>query len=404
MNAQDIEIRRVEIPSPGNTTPGRARDDQPVPGGAQSVARRPRLRILGVRGVPAQHGGFEAFAEHLSLYLVSRGWDVWVYCQEEDDGEIREDVWRGVRRVLIPSKAGSVGSIGFDWKSVRHAAEHGDPCLTLGYNTAVFCWRLRRAGVPNAINMDGIEWARGKWGLASKAWFYLNDWAGCWLGDRLVADHPQIFEHLATRGVRERTTMIPYGAHELVDVDPAPLARYELEPGRFFVVIARPEPENSILEIVQGYGRSRRDRPLVLLGNYDDANAYHRKVRREAGAGVKFLGAIYDATTVAALRVHATAYLHGHQVGGTNPSLVEALGAGSPVIAHDNRFNRWVAGTGALYFQSAVECAEHLDAVAEDPARRAAMSEASRTRHREQFTFDAVHAQYEELLAALVTS
>lgn len=382
---------------PAEVAPGSGRREAPAPG------PRPRLRILGIRGVPAEHGGFETFAEHLSLYLVSRGWEVFVYCQHEGDGEIREDEWRGVRRVMVPSGAGSLGSIRFDWRSISHAARRGDLCLTLGYNTAIFCWRLKLAGVPNVINMDGIEWARGKWGPFSRLWFYLNDWAGCWLGDHLVADHPEIEKHLASRGVRTKTTMIPYAARELSNVDPAPLERYGLESGRYFLVVARPEPENSILEIVAGYSSATRDRPLVLLGNFDESNAYHREVRKAAGPGVRFLGAIYDPFVVHALRGHATAYLHGHRVGGTNPSLVEALGAGNAVIAHDNRFNRWVAGPDALYFGGPEQCSDCLEQVVRDPALLDRMRAGSARRFREQFTFEAVHSKYEALLGSLVT-
>lgn len=366
----------------------------PVAGGP-----RPRLRILGIRGLPAQHGGFETFAEHLALHLVDRGWDVVVYCQSSSVASTVEDEWRGVKRVLIPAPDGALGSVLFDWRSISHAARHGDACLTLGYNTAVFTWRLRLAGVRNVINMDGIEWARGKWGPVSKAWFYVNDWAGCWLGDRLVADHPEILEHLASRGVRDRVTMIPYGARELRDADPAPLAELGLEPGRYLLVIARPEPENSIREIVEAHAASGVDHPLVLLGAYQDAHRYHRQVRAAAGPRTLFPGAIYDARKVAALRVHATAYLHGHQVGGTNPSLVEALGAGSAVIAHDNRFNRWVAGPQAAYFDSVQACSQRIRDVVSDPGLRARMRAASRARFAEQFTFERIHAQYEALLA-----
>lgn len=361
---------------------------------------RPRLRILGIRGLPAQHGGFETFAEHLALYLVERGWEVVVYCQSASVTTTVEDDWRGVRRVLIPAPDGALGSVVFDWRSISHAARSADLCLTLGYNTAVFTWRLRLAGVRNVINMDGIEWARGKWGPVSKAWFYLNDWAGCWLGDGLVADHPEILTHLASRGVRNRVTMIPYGARELRDAEAAPLAEFGLEPGRFLLVIARPEPENSILEIVEAHAASGVDHPLVLLGAYYDNHRYHQKVRAAAGPRTRFLGAIYDARKVAALRVHATAYLHGHRVGGTNPSLVEALGAGSAVIAHDNRFNRWVAGPQALYFDSVSACSDCIRGVVVDAGLRARMRAASRARFAEQFTLERIHAEYESLLAA----
>ena len=161
----------------------------PVAGTA--ATQSPALRILGIRGVPAAHGGFETFAEYLALYLVKKGWKVTVYCQLDGTGPIYEDDWEGVHRVNIPiDRGGPAGTIQFDWIATRHAQKAGEPCLTLGYNTAIFCTLLRLSGLPNVINMDGIEWQRAKWGTGPKAWFYLNEWAGAWLGNHLVADHP----------------------------------------------------------------------------------------------------------------------------------------------------------------------------------------------------------------------
>ena len=155
--------------------------------------KAPVLRVLGTRGVPAAHGGFETFAERLALHLAARGWRVVVYCQQEGLGPLRVDSWQGVERVHIAVPgSGPRSTIDFDWRATRHAAAHGGLCLTLGYNTALFCALLRLRGVPNLINMDGIEWSRAKWGPAAKAWFWLNDWAGCLLGNHLVADHPEI--------------------------------------------------------------------------------------------------------------------------------------------------------------------------------------------------------------------
>jgi glycosyltransferase involved in cell wall biosynthesis len=357
------------------------------------------LRILGTRGVPAAHGGFETFAEHLALYLVERGWRVVVYCQEDGTGPVFEDTWRGVERVRMPVDApGPKGTILFDWQATRHAAKHRDLCLTLGYNTAVFCTLLRLKGVPNLINMDGIEWSRAKWGGVAKTWFWMNDWAGCWLGNHLVADHPEIKHHLSTRVNANKVTTIAYGADPLRDMPTGPVHGLGLEPGRYLTLVARPEPENSILEVVQGFSRAPRGVTLTVLGNYSADNAYHRAVKEAASPEVKFVGAIYDKPTVQSLRFHSMAYVHGHQVGGTNPSLVEALGAGNAVIAHDNRFNRWVAGPQAGYFSGADGFATTLDAVLKDPARLAAMQQASRSRFEECFTWNHILAQYEQLL------
>ncbi len=358
------------------------------------------LRILGTRGVPAAHGGFETFAEHLALYLSAHGWRVVVYCQEDGAGAIFEDAWQGVERVHIPvAQTGPKGTIIFDWKATDHAASHGDLCLTLGYNTALFCSLLRIKGIPNLINMDGIEWTRAKWGTVAKTWFWLNDWAGCWLGNHLVADHPQIKAHLSSRVRKEKITMIPYGADAVTFAPVEPVVALGLEPGRFLTVIARAEPENSLLEIVLGFSRKPRGYKLAVLGKYDPKKStYHRDVMEAAGPEVLFLGTIYDKTVVQALRFHSAAYIHGHQVGGTNPSLIEAMGAGNPVIAHDNRFNRWVAGDSARYFKDADQCSDQLEEVLQNNTLLDRMKAGILQRHQEAFTWDKVLNEYEALL------
>jgi glycosyltransferase involved in cell wall biosynthesis len=164
-------------------------------------------------------------------------------------------------------------------------------------------------------------------------------------------------------------------------------------------VVARPEPENSILEVVQGFSMRQRGKTLVVLGNYDPLNAYHRAVQGAAGPEVRFVGAIYDKPVVQALRFHSAAYVHGHQVGGTNPSLVEALGAGNAVLAHDNRFNRWVAADGAAYFTSAAGFDEALSTVLGQPDRLPALRTAALQRFRDGLTWPQILGQYEALLA-----
>lgn len=359
------------------------------------------LRILGTRGIPAAHGGFETFAEHLALYLVGHGWHVVVYCQDEGSGPVFTDTWQGVERVHIPvAQDGPKGTIVFDWRATRHAAKHRDLCLTLGYNTAVFCALLRLKGIPNLINMDGIEWSRQKWSPLAKAWFWLNDWAGCWLGNHLIADHPLIKVHLQTRVAANKITTIPYGADAVTPsaVRPVESMGMGLEPGRYWTVIARAEPENSLLEIVQGFSAKPRGIPLVVLGSYDADKAYHRAVKASASAEVRFVGAIYDKAVVQSLRVHSAGYVHGHQVGGTNPSLVEALGAGNAVVAHNNPFNRWVAGNAAVYFKDSEDFCLCMDALIGNAERLETLRQHALTRFREAFTWPDVLEHYERLL------
>lgn len=362
------------------------------------------IAILGIRGVPAAHGGFETFAERFVLHLRDRGWDVLVYCQEEGSGPSWEDTWEGIRRVHIPVAGdGPKSTVVFDWKSVALAArDRSRMVLTLGYNTAAFCARLRLAGIPNVINMDGIEWRRQKWGLVAKTWFWLNDWAGCWLGNHLVADHPEIRHHLETRVRGEKITMIPYGADCVESADASLLQPYGLEAGRYAILIARAEPENSILEVVRAWSRRTRGLKLVVLGKYESSHPYQLSVQEAASSEVIFPGAIYDKAVVQALRFHACFYVHGHRVGGTNPSLVEALGAGNAVLAHDNKFNRWVAGPQARYFADEDDCARALDALLADPDAIQAMRAGSRHRHEAEFTWPKVLREYEVLMERYV--
>jgi glycosyltransferase involved in cell wall biosynthesis len=360
---------------------------------------RPAVRILGIRGVPAAHGGFETFAEQLALHLVARGWRVVVYCQEDGAGATTHDEWRGIERVHIHAAApGARGTMQFDWRAIHDAAQHRDLCLTLGYNTALFCAWLRLRGVRNVINMDGIEWSRAKWGPFARAWLWLNERAGCWLGDHLVADHPEIAAHLTRHARTDKITMIPYGAVPVEEAPHEALPGLGLEAGRYLTLIARPEPENSVLEAVQGFSRARRGVQLAVLGRYDPAVPYHAAVLQAAGPEVRFLGAIYDAPLVRALRFHSLAYVHGHQVGGTNPSLVEALGAGNAVLAHDNRFNRWVAGAAAQFFSDAGSFDALLGRWLNDHETQHEMRHASRARHSQAFTWPQVLDRYEALL------
>ena len=369
------------------------------------TARR-SVVILGTRGIPAAHGGFETFAEHLSLFLVGQGWHVAVYCQHEVEVVGRHlwtELWRGIELIHVGvATQGPAASLDFDWRCTLDAARRDSLCLVLGYNSAIFLPYLRARGRTILTNMDGIEWRRPKWNRMVRGWFWLNEWIAAWTSHRLIADHPAIADHLATRRGREAIVTIPYGGVPVDAVGTAPLAGLDLTPDRFIVSIARIEPDNTILEIVQAFSRRPRDRTLVVLGKFDDLNPYHRAVRAAAGPEVLFPGAIYDSTIVQALRFHARAYVHGHVVGGTNPSLVEALWAGSAIIAHDNRFNRWTAGPDQFFFEDVDGCDRMIAAVLDDDEAVARARRASRERAAGTFTWESVLRAYErEFLSAL---
>ncbi len=368
-------------------------------------ARHPKtVRILGTHGVPANYGGFETAAENVAKFLRDQGWRVVVYCQVEGSGEVTTDTWQGLERVNIGvSRDGWLGTSQFDWLSIQHAAQHDDICLTFGYNTAVFNLVQRLKGIPNVINMDGIEWSRARWGKLRQAILYTNERIGCFVGNHLIADHPEIETYLHTRAPKRKVTTVTYGAAAVTEASADIPAAYGLTPGRYLSLIARPIPENSILEIVQGFSARPRGIDLVILGGYTpETDAYHQAVMAAASDEVRFVGGIYDPEQVQALRFHSLAYVHGHTVGGTNPSLVEALGAGNPVIAHDNAYNRWVAQDAALYFSTADDVDARVSELVDQPELASRLSAAARARHASEFTWEHVAGQYEQLLLPYV--
>ncbi|WP_062231006.1 DUF1972 domain-containing protein [Aureimonas sp. N4] len=361
---------------------------------------KPILRILGTRGVPAAHGGFETFAEQLSLFLVAKGWRVVVYCQH-DVAEVTQPLsfstWRGVELVHIQiASSGPKSTLEFDWKSVQHAGAEPGLCLVLGYNSGLFLPWLRLKGKTVLTNMDGMEWRRAKWGPAIKAWFWVNEWIAAWSSHRLIADHPAIADHLATRRPRRHIATIAYGANEVPPQPEGPVRDLGLEPGRYLVSIARIEPDNNIHTIVEAFSRRPRGATLVVLGTLQRGQPYHDRLRDAASGEVVFPGAIYDGAAVAALRYHARAYVHGHTVGGTNPSLVESLAAGNACLCHDNAFNRWTAGAAGTYFTDPDSCEAAIERVLADDALVERAQAAARARAAAAFRLDDILSAYEQ--------
>lgn len=364
------------------------------------------VRILGTHGIPAAYGGFETAAENVALYLRDQGWNVVVYCQLAGTGPVESDDWNGVQRINISEpKDGWRGTSAFDRKSIRHALNAyrpGDVWLTFGYNTAIYDILPRLRRVPNVINMDGMEWTRKRWGLLKGGILLANERIAGVIGGVLIADHPAIATYLRRHFGARRVQTIAYGAHEVTEAPTTPLEELGLMADRYAMVVCRPVAENSVLEIVSAWSKRHRGMPLVVVGPYGHSDPYHVSVRAAASDEVKFPGAIFDHERMRSLRLHAALYLHGHTVGGTNPSLVEAMAAGNAVIAHDNPYNPWVAGPENAYFTGIEDLAERLDEILADPSRRRAMGEASRARFRDQFTWTMIGRQYEDaLLTAL---
>lgn len=360
------------------------------------------LAILGARGIPAKYGGFETFAEQLAIRLVKRGIQVTVYAETDVPG-LPDNWFNGVRvRHIVRPKWGVASVVAFDCRCLADAHGRHDIVYMLGYGAAWACWVSKHFGQRIWLNVDGLEWARSKWGWLARTYLKRMEWVSSWAPSRIIADAQAIADHFSRRFPRSvPCTFIAYGADEVSPSMSCPqaLSAWGLKPWEYALVVARPEPENHVLEMIQGYRQSRRAETLVVVGDVLPVTQYQRQLLAEACDQVRFLGGVYDASKLNCLRVHAICYLHGHSVGGTNPSLLEAMACGNLTIAHDNPFNREVARDTACYFSNSSELVTCLNQVMDMSEQKRLVSRL-RTRQvvREHYTWNNIADSYEQLI------
>lgn len=319
--------------------------------------RNLKIGILGTRGIPNHYGGFEQFAEHLSAGLSQRGHDVSVY--NSSLHPYQQKKWNGVQIIHCKdpeNKIGTAGQFVYDWNCISDARTRNfDVLLHLGYTSdSVWHWRWPKKTV-NIVNMDGMEWQRSKYNKPTQRFLKWAESLAAKNAHTMIADSPGIQEYLFKK-YSKKPVFIPYGARPFLQPDPSVLIKYKLTAYRYFLLIARMEPENNIEMIIRGHLASGHPHPLVIIGNI--TNKYGRYLTARYNEPViKFSDAIYDQAELDNLRYHASIYFHGHSVGGTNPSLLEAMACGCRIMANDNRFNRAVLQDEAGYFRKSNDVA-----------------------------------------------
>ena len=359
-----------------------------------------RIAILGTRGIPSNYGGFETFAEKLATGLSAHGIDVTVFCEPGESSRL--DVFQDVKlRYVSAPSLGPLQTILYDMRCLWAARREYDVVYMLGYGAAPFCVIPRFWGTEVWINPDGLEWARAKWGLVARTYFRLMEWASLHAANRMIADAEAIAASLAGRhGKLSACTVIPYGC-EVIDSPPpaAPLSQWGLSPQQYYLVVCRLEPENHVMEILQAFQRSRTTRQLVVVGNQFAKSRYAARIRAVRDSRIQMIGTVYDASTLTCLRYHSFAYLHGHSVGGTNPSLLEAMGCGNLIFAHDNPFNRETLGSCGFHFASVSELSQAIDgAEQEEEENLDRLRSASRARARKSYRWQDIISRYRALL------
>ena len=356
-----------------------------------------RIALLGTRGIPARYGGFETFAEELSIRLVARGHEVTVYCREPFPG----DSYRGVRLRYVPTiRHKYLDTLVHTCLSTLDLLRNrSDVALYCNGANAVFTIVPRWLGIPTALNVDGLERKRKKWNRLAKAWYLLSERLATLCPSALVTDARSIQAYYQTR-YRKNSVFIPYGA----DVGRVPtrgiLEKLSLEPGRYFLYVSRMEPENNALEVRQAFETLDTPFRLALVGDAPYAYDYVSRVRDTRDPRVVIPGAIYGAG-YHELGSHCFAYIHATEVGGTHPALIEAMGRGALVLYRKTPENDEVAGDTGIPFDPPELAAKMRLALAMSDTDRELLREKAMERVRALYSWGAVTEDYEKLLMQL---
>ena len=368
-----------------------------------------KIAIMGTRGVPAAYGGFETLAWELSTRLAARGHDVTVYCRRGRTDETTS-VPAGVRRRFLPYVPGKyLETVSHAGLSSLDALIHRYDAIWLGNAAnAIFAGVPRLRGSAVALNVDGIERQRAKWGLAGRIWYTLGERFALVFPNAIVSDAQVIDDYYRER-YGKASTLIAYGA-PLLERDPPPdLTAYglgEVQPGRYILYVSRLEPENQADLVIRAYRDVPGDVPLLIVGDAPYASAYKERLRELAAADsrVRLAGAIYG-DGYRDLQRAAMAYVQATSVGGTHPALVESMGAGNLVLAFGTPENVEVAGGCGLLFSTEAELAAQLRRIVADPdaTEFAALRTAARQRAIDRYSWDAITTQYEDLFRRLTS-
>lgn len=323
-----------------------------------------KIAILGTRGIPNHYGGFEQFAEYLSAGLVQRGHDVTVY--NGHTHPYQKDAFNGVKikHVYDPeNRLGTAGQFVYDLLCILDTRKHSyDVILQLGYTSSSIFFDLHPAKSIVITNMDGLEWKRTKYSAKVQKFLQWAESLAIKKSDVLISDSIGIQNYIQARYNTE-SIYIPYGSYVITEYDDSVCAEYGVEKYNYDMLIARLEPENSIDIILEGIAKASTKRPFLVIGKHDTIYGKYLKSKYSRIEHIIFVGGIYDKAKLDSLRYFSNLYFHGHTVGGTNPSLLEAMGSNALICADNNEFNSTILGADALYFQNSDDIASLLDSI-----------------------------------------
>jgi glycosyltransferase involved in cell wall biosynthesis len=370
-----------------------------------SETRPLRIAMVGTRGVPAAYSGFETAVEEIGQRLVAQGHTVTVYCRIGKVEKLKS--FLGMKLVYLPAvKSKTMETLSHTALSVLHMMFTRRHDVAFVFNAAnsplVPVIRAKRTAV--AVHVDGLEWKRDKWSNTGKRYYRIAEELAVRHADALIADAAGIADYYDHEfGID--TELLSYGSKVIREPASDRLAELGLESGKYHLVVARFEPENHVDVIVDGYTKSDATLPLIVVGSAPYSAAYTERIAAVAASDdrIRMLGGVWDQEQLNQLYANALTYSHGHSVGGTNPSLLRAMGAGAAVLAWDVVFNREVLGDDGEFFATPEDLAALVLKAESDPERMRLTGDRLRDRAEEFYDWDAVSAGYEELAQRLAS-
>ncbi len=362
-----------------------------------------KLAIMGIRGIPANYGGFETFAEELAPRLVERGHEVTVYGRSNNIKH-SDKFYKGVRLVVLPTISHKYfDTVAHTFLCALHALKEGyDAVLICNSANSSFAFIPRLAGQKVALNVDGLEWKRAKWNALGKAFYKMSERIAIYTPNEVVTDARDIEKYYLQR-YNKRSTFIPYGAPiERVHTHET-LERFKLQRRKYVLYVSRLEPENNAHLVVQAYEKVKTDLPLVIVGDAPYNAEYIQQLKSTKDARIIFTGYVFG-QGYRELQSHAYFYIQATEVGGTHPALIESMGHGNCVLANDVPEHREVLSDAGLYFTTREP--DDLRAKMQLLLDQLTTVERCRTlaveRIKANYTWDRITEQYEKLFYRLV--
>jgi len=361
-----------------------------------------RIAIMGIRGIPANYGGFETFAEEIAPRLVKKGHDVTVYGRKNTI-DYDKSYYKGVRLVILPTVAHKyLDTVVHTLLCVLHALrERYDAILVCNSANAYCSFIPRLVGTPVAINVDGLEWQRSKWNKLGQ-WFYkISEWLATFTANEIITDAIGIQKYYLKK-FKKDSIFIPYGSPvgkvETTDV----LKKFNLKPNQYVLYVSRLEPENNAHKVVEAFEKVKTDMPCVIVGDAPYNSEYIQQLKRTTDPRIIFTGYVFG-QGYRELQSNAYFYVQATEVGGTHPALLEGMGHGNCVLANDVPEHREVLADAGVFFEakSNGDLTEKMQFLLDRPEVVKEYGEKAVARIKENYSWDGVADDYEQLFLKL---